>query len=522
MNRQALLSQILLGLAASIGGCAGGQAEFEGLEPHVSALSTYQASLGTPIEVFGTDFPDPTQGRFFLTFEGRFISDSGEESLVLKDIELSRSDEDRAVWTTFGPYEIPFGDGSEPGVFDGTVMAKVMQGNKEIYTDREPMDLTFEVKPSIAVREFQPTTANCKDGEVRRLIGGMPYRMQIETLGFEPKTVTYTISAPGLESLIPTFSMRRLANGKFDTLGEDEEFIIPPVPNEIPFYAVNITIEATDMNGESHGSNFSMAVRRPLDIFFPPGPIEVAEFYEPQPVEGQAFCIDGGKNGLERDFSITSTETETRGYSFSWDESWQQSITVERGSQTTISEGVVNSIGFSTSDGTDFNWGWHDTLGGAAKGGANFAIVNFGGEINGSHRWFEENRVTQTSSADRGRQETLSRSETTTASQAATRANTIGKEEQTNGSVSVTESVGQSYRVKCIARHKCTLYTQKTRLIKSGDGVIYNQCGEAFFKGKVSYTNWSWNLGLGQHKSDSCNPPPKPDLPQPECFADDC
>ncbi len=511
----------ILALAASMlgVGCAGGETGELGPQPHISALSTYEASLGTPIEVYGTGFPTPAEGRFFLTFEGRWIADSGDESLVLKSVELEFGDVDRAVWTGFGPYAIPFGDGQQPGMFDGTISAEVRNRDGDTtYTDLEPMDMTFEVKPSIAVRELQPVTANCKNGEVKRLIGGMPYRMQIESLGFEPRTVTYTVSAPGLENKIPTYSLRRLANGRFDTLGDEGDFVIPPVPDDVPFYAATINIEAVDMQGDSHYSTFAMAVRRPLDVFFPPGPVEIAEFYEPQPVEGQALCIDGGKNNVTRELSITSTESETRSYDFGWSDSWQQSITVERGSQRTISQGVANGIAFGTSNGVEFNWGWHDTVGGSANGGANFAVVNFGGEINGSHRWFEENKSNQVTSQDRSRTETLNRSETTTASQSATRANTQGTTTGVGESVTVTDSVGQSYGVRCIARHKCTLYTQKTRLIKSGDGVIYNQCGEADFVGKVSYVDWSWNIALAQHKSETCNPLPQPDLPEAECF----
>ncbi|MCA9583552.1 MAG: hypothetical protein KC416_17255, partial [Myxococcales bacterium] len=345
-------------LLVALTGCAAGEPQEVSASAHLLALGTYNASLGTPVDVFGTNFPAPSEGRIYLVFDGLFRAEDGTETQVYEKFEIYRRDEGHAVWTTFGPYAVPFGTGDQIGTFEGRVATEVQSREGSVVSeDAEPLDIVFDVAPSIVVHEFQPITANCVD-PIKRAIGGMPYRMHIEAVGFEPQTFTYYLQTPAMEDA--GWSMRRLATGRFDTLGQEGDFILPDVPANEPFYSAILVAEGTSKTGETFSNSFAIGVRRPLEVFYN-GAVEPAEFYAPTPDSG---CIPGSANGRDYTWSNVREETETRSYDVNWDQNWLSTHTVESGSSRTVGASVVNGIGFSTTNSVDFSWGTQSEVNG--------------------------------------------------------------------------------------------------------------------------------------------------------------
>ena len=80
MNKSRFL--LILSLLAAPGfGCTSDTGEGPGTinvaAPHVSALSTYEASVGTLVEVYGSDFLSASEGEMFLQFRGTYTAEDG-------------------------------------------------------------------------------------------------------------------------------------------------------------------------------------------------------------------------------------------------------------------------------------------------------------------------------------------------------------------------------------------------------------------------------------------------------------
>src|SRR5438105_3771888 len=91
---------------------------------HLDALSSYSATLGTPIRGFGAGFPEG-DGRLQLVFNGTFRRDDGQVMPVHTAVDVKVESGNQFLWDTFGPYGHPFTTrGDEPGTFRGTISAQ--------------------------------------------------------------------------------------------------------------------------------------------------------------------------------------------------------------------------------------------------------------------------------------------------------------------------------------------------------------------------------------------------------------
>ncbi|MCK6551497.1 hypothetical protein L6R52_37015, partial [Myxococcota bacterium] len=148
-----------LALTASVLAACGADAELAGPtaeapRPAVRALSSYRASLGTLIEVYGADFPAATDAAAELVFRGAFVASDGNERAVDRALAARIVDGSTLRWTSFGPYDNPFAPGSShTGRFRGTVHARVLPHDGTAAVDGAPLELELDVEPSIVVRE---------------------------------------------------------------------------------------------------------------------------------------------------------------------------------------------------------------------------------------------------------------------------------------------------------------------------------------------------------------------------------
>src|SRR5689334_18879755 len=106
--RASLVGSAGLALLALAGGCsedaATSESEVVSKKPHVLALSTYSASLGTPVEVLIADPPPATAKKMALVFEGKFKRADGKEEKVNILQPASRTEAGAIRWTTLGPF----------------------------------------------------------------------------------------------------------------------------------------------------------------------------------------------------------------------------------------------------------------------------------------------------------------------------------------------------------------------------------------------------------------------------------
>lgn len=477
------------------------------LPTSVLGLSTYEASLGTLIEVYGTNFPGPAEGETYLVFQGVFrLPDGGSEPVDL-ELPTRRVDAGTLRWTGFGPYRNPLSAGGDAiGTFEGRVATRVVQDGGAVIEDPKPVDITLEVKPSILVHEIQPVTASC-NAPIKRVLGGAAYRMRVEAVGFEPVSFTYTMAAPALQS--PALSIRHLAQGQFDSVGDRGNFVAPQVPESMQSYGAVLSVSAMDTEGRQHQSAFAVAVHRPLEIFYN-GNIDIAEILAPVPVSG---CIPGGTTSRSVAYHEATTETRTRSYNVSWNESWLNSHTVSAGTTDTIGLSETNGVGFSTTDGQRWNW----SLGGEVGGKFNVAsLVEIGVSANGSIGGETSRAATNSARRDRGVNAATTTTETESASQS------MGG--QVGGGfswqVSSSETISQSFGGHVLPRTFGVFYRQTMRLVRKAAVVTYNQCGAANVVADLDFADWTWapDLALG----NACPPLPASNLPPAECTIPPC
>jgi len=482
--------------------------QYEASQPtSVLGLSAYEASLGTLIEVYGTNFPGPADGETYLVFDGVFNLEDGSSESVDVELPTRRIDAGTVRWTSFGPYRNPLStSGDRIGRFEGQGAARVVQEDGTVVDDPNPVPVTFDVKPSILVHELQPVSASC-NAPIKRILGGAAYRMRVEAIGFDPVSYTYSVSAPALE--MPPRSIRHVAQGRFDSVGDRGNFALPQVPEGVPSYGAVVTVSGTDANGAVHSTSFAVGVHRPIEIFYN-GNLDVAEILAPVPVSG---CIPGGTTSRKVAYHEAMTETRSKSYNLSWNESWLSSHTVAVGSSETVGLSETNGVGYSTTDGQSWNW----SLGGEIGGKFNLAkLVEIGVSANFSRGGDTSRSQTASSRRDRGLNAATTTTETESASEA--RGGQVGG--GFSWQVSSSETISQSFGGSVLPRTFGVFYRQTTRLIRKAAVVTYNQCGAANVVADVDFTDWTWapDLALGE----ACPPLPVSNLPAAQCTIPPC
>lgn len=475
--------------------------------PHVLAMSAYGASVGTLVEVYGENFVGGDRAVANLLFEGHFLYNDGTVEPVNTIQDARIIDASTLRWTSYGPYANPFTpDGIGIGTFEGTVAAQIVEADGTTRSDPQPIDIRFDVKPSLLVKGFQPLSATC-NGNVLRGIGGAAYRVEVEAIGFEPETITYTLAAPA--ALDAPISVRHLVNSRVDSVGDRGNFFLPEVPNDLPSYGAILTAQARDADGKIYQNAFAFTVHRPLAVFYN-GNIDVGEVLAPTPVSG---CIPGGVNGRQVQYTESQAETRSRDYAVSWNESWLASHTVESGSSETVGLSERNGVGFSTTDGQSFNW----SLGGEVGGTFGLdKLVSLGvktsAEVGG-----ERSRQTQNSV---NRETGINASSTTTETESVSQSAGGNQGEQFAWSVSSSQVISQGFGGQVIAGTFGVFYRQTLRLTRRAALVAYNQCGYATVVGEVDFTDWTWSpdLAIG----NTCPPLPVSNLPAAQCYSPPC
>lgn len=329
---------------------------------HFQALSTYSATLGTPIVGYGSNLP-LNDSRLQLVFQGTFAREDGRTTLVNTSVDVKKRSGSDFMWDGFGPFSHPFTPrGDEPGKFRGTVGIREITGNGIQLADPDPLPVEFTVKPSLVLRNFTPLTARCEN-RILRAFGGLPYGISVGSSGFRLSTVTYVVSASeaGYDNVSLTHSP---VNGDVDEV----VIMMPYIPDELHAFTMITRIVATDDRGQTHEMTFGVGVHRPIEVVLT-GDAQVAEIYTPKPVSG---CIPGGENNRTVTYSESQSETRSRSLQFSWNEGWLREHAVSRSTTNETSQGYSVTTGRSNtrehSDSTENGW--------SASNGFNLSSTN--------------------------------------------------------------------------------------------------------------------------------------------------
>src|SRR5690606_2343815 len=174
-----------LTLALGAAACTADVAEMPESPPLVLGLSRTQVTVGQQLEIVGGNFLSGPNGHTEIRLDGEYHTKNGPVYPVSMQFRPHWEDGNRLVWAQFGPFDVPFSpSGDELGTFHGSVTAVNFQANGAT-VESKPAEVTLEVLPSIIIRELQPLTANCAEPS-RVILGGFPYQVSVEALGFEP------------------------------------------------------------------------------------------------------------------------------------------------------------------------------------------------------------------------------------------------------------------------------------------------------------------------------------------------
>jgi hypothetical protein len=371
------LGTLSLVAALSVGACSpanGNQRVVDTLQ--VMALSSYSASLGTPIDVYVRNLPKPSAGEVFLHLKGSYTRADGTVERVNLLDSLKRIDGATLRWTKFGPFSNPFTQDAvnpQPGVFQGVLTARVVRNDGSVLDDpQNGLHVTFGVLPSILVDDFEPTTAQCSE-PAKRAFGTLSYRVKARAMGFTPQRFTYimrvpqVIESPDVDPTQPASAAFQIgsdgkptwtnlqvihdAAGQQDAVDGAEAFKLPRVPDDPGTYDLTLRIDGLDATNVLRTTQFSMTVGTPL-MFDPEVHYALAQLYVPKPMSS---CMPGGPQGRQASYTDSHAEARQRMLTYTLSQNWVNSISHN------ASEGFQNT--WSTSDGTTTTRSVTDTSG---------------------------------------------------------------------------------------------------------------------------------------------------------------
>jgi hypothetical protein len=375
---------VAVGIAGAMSGCgpSNGQPESIDTSLQVMALSAYSARLGTPIDVYVKNLPKPTEGAVSLHLKGRYTRADGTTEVVNLLDPLKRVDGATLRWINYGPFYNPFTqDQANPqtGIFQGVLTVRVVAPDGTVKDDPQTgQHVTFEVRPSIIIEDFQPITAQC-DAPAKRAFGALSYRVRARAMGFVPHGFTYTLRTPTIKEVVdpmnPTATpsasfelgpdqqiqwadsqVRHDNVGTVDQVDGDDALRLPRIPGDANGYKMVLLVDSVDEAGTLITTQFGMSVGRPIE-FSNQVHYALAQLYTPKPMTG---CMPGGPQGRIASYTDSQAETRQRSFTFTLSQNWVNSVTHSQseGFQNTwsstdgltLSRSVTDTSGWSTSE----------------------------------------------------------------------------------------------------------------------------------------------------------------------------
>jgi hypothetical protein len=530
--------------------------------PTLLAAIPAQLTVGQNVTFVGADFFPDSSVRTDIELNGTFTgSDGVQEPVAHLRLRPHRQDANTLVLTNFGPFANPLaGDGARIGTFSGAAVAvnTPEDGSSAGEVVSAPLPLTITVAPSIVVKSLQPLfNADCP-GPAKRVLGAIPYVIELAAAGFEPVNFTLAISGePGGDSstTIPQPRIYRVpAKGHGARFGDGDLFLLfEPVPTDLAFYAANLEISALGKDGQTYASRYAFGVHNAIE-YITTGSAEVAEVYQPQSVSD---CFGGGINGSTQTWTESREESQQRQVGTTWDQSWVMghsqstaksetngvTLAVADDSSDSWTAGWNSSLSNTNevSDTNSWNWGVHAdastsvTVGasaqvnlGVAQIGANASAtdtISVGTEfgVSGSHTVVNSVTGSYGKSFDRSHSDSHSStvghdySVNDTETWSYEQSQTVAKGGSEFWTVSTATTNTHSTEVSVLPGQQAMVYRQRVRLKYPAIIVRYDLCGEPEVVAQAGFTDWKWSIAVEQ--GGACPPPPT-HLAPAQCFID--
>lgn len=503
-------------IASSGLGCALGESSGEPpVLPKVLGLTRTSVSVGQSMEIVGGNFVNGSQGHTEIRLVGTYTTKAGATHDVDMRFQPHWEDGNRLMWANFGPFTVPFSPaGNELGVFDGKMIA-INVSPDGVEASSDPQVVSLEVEPSIIIRDLQPLTADCLEPS-KIILGGYPYRVEVEAIGFTPENFSYVIA--GEPSVSAPRIMRHLATGNTDEFGLNDEIVFENVPDIDSFYVATLAVTALSTDGYQYATALNFGVHRPIE-YINANTVKVAEVEPARPVSN---CIPGGDTiGRTVSYSETESETRTRTVGVTWDETWLQSHTGEVGGSSSTTNSTSVSVNQSQTQGWEMNWA--DEFGTkleANGGGSLFGFLEVGvtGGVSTNHSMGGRVYGSNTSGYTVGRD--YSQTDTESWAFSSTQGHNVSQGGSDFWSVSSSTSTITSFEGQVLPGEFGVFYRQTTRLALPGAIVHYNMCGVPEVVAQTNFYDYVWSVDLATDRA--CPPLPESNLPEAQCYIAPC
>jgi hypothetical protein len=415
-------------------------------EPQVVALEHSSLVVGQPVSIYGVNFLEPGMGQTKLIFSGKFYPDGAEIPLAVAEFTIAplydgfmpdggelKGNTLAAMthvvrWNRFGPFQNPFTkEGNQPGLFQGAVRP-VNYNSDGTIEEGQPTPVEIQVNPSLIITKLEPIvgvdengmakTAGC-DSPALRGIGGMPYIIEVEAMGFQPDYFIYNVSNINGSKEWASFT-HPADNGLKDRLGDPgwhpgEPFIVlNPVGDGAEYAHTAIRVTAVEVGGGENGEDKAYHTALPFSVvrsmhYYYDGNRVLAEYYEPEVVHPPIV------GGIATSVTYSETHAESRqnavtvSVSNSWTKSqnklqtsnWNEGVATSSNQSSTNSVGIAHSEGENSSEtyGTSYgtaqgtsssfssssgsNWGWN-AVEGTSQEEFDQELVGINGSVSGS------------------------------------------------------------------------------------------------------------------------------------------
>ena len=481
-------------------------------EPRIDELGATSVAVGDELRFRGAGFISPELGSTEVTFRGVYRHHDGGEEPMSLTVEVAAVDEATLRWPSFGPFRIPFGRaGNVLGTFEGEVLAtNVGRDGGRRRQSSELVQVSLEVEPSLVIRDLraegQTFEADCRSVSTH-LINFVPYRLQVEAVGFEPEVYAYTVGAGllvGGEGREEPTTVEHEATSPLDNLGVVEHLHFAEVPPSVAVYASSISVDVVSSDGAVYRRLIPVMVHQPLYVRYRGG-VEVAEIMEPEPISS---CMSGGQTGRDVTYSETTTDTRTISVSRTLTSGWTDSYTEQHTSTYGGSNSETNRISFTTTDAEHYSWNVHgEVIVGVEGGFGPFARAKAELRVGGGHEWGGSHSESSTTDESWTQMSTYSEA----VSLAEQHQESISEAMSETWTVSSSSSESLNYRAFLIPSHFGVFYRQTTRLIRRADIVALDLCGNETVVGEFVLSDYTWAPDLAVGKD--CPPLPVSTLP---------
>jgi hypothetical protein len=305
---------------------------------------------GDLIKVAGSNFLIPTDGgSVTLRFVGQFEGEDVDWEIQASPRQANRVD------FTFEANDAPNGFGMTTGRFTGKVTAtNIGRNGKEAMS--AAANVNVEVGPSIVVRGLTPEGVTCESPRTRDTLKGAILDLDFDVTGlgagsgYTPITMEITwIDVNGeVKSITKNVSSGTSGSVRIDTgtpspmddeSGTDDESL----SNDI-----GISLQATDGDGNTINRRVVVTVHEELSVVYN-GQTDIVEVMNPQVVTG---CLNGGQTGNSFNYSESTSEGRSRGYSLSANfgiNVWVLNLGFGFGVSESVSSGTGTGTGISHS-----------------------------------------------------------------------------------------------------------------------------------------------------------------------------